>query len=161
MLRRDPVPWPSAYRMTSTGSMHSTHRAAPRYRRTHALACRGRSAMNERIDVLQADARGQVSRRVFLERATHLAVGPVVAPLGTGASARAKAQHPVAQTDGPESSLAKADDVRSTAITRHGAYLCLDLPPATARAATTGMEELIQRLEFRNEFDAPHTASDR
>ncbi|HMF95709.1 MAG TPA: hypothetical protein VKE96_15520 [Vicinamibacterales bacterium] len=114
------------------------------------------------IDLLQACERGEVSRRVFLERATQLAVGPVVAaPLDMTASVSASTQHPVAQTDGPESVLARADDVRSTAITRHGAYLCLDLPPATARAATTAIADLIQRLDFRNEFDAPHAPSDR
>src|SRR5262245_52208630 len=89
--------------------------------------------MSEWIDV-QACQRGQVSRRVFLERATQLAVGPVLAaPLDMTASASANAQPPVAQTDGPESSLARADDVRSTAITRHGAYLCLDLDRKSTR----------------------------
>lgn len=48
----------------------------------------------------------------------------------------------------------RADDVRSTEPIRHGAYLCLRVPPAVRRVvAALAVPELAGRLGLRNEFE--------
>ena len=47
----------------------------------------------------------------------------------------------------------RADDVRSTEAIRHGAYLCLSVPPGARRAASAApVPALADRLGLRNEF---------
>jgi len=49
----------------------------------------------------------------------------------------------------------RADDERSEHPTRHGAYLCLTVPPAARRAvAASDLTELARRLGLANEFEA-------
>jgi hypothetical protein len=48
----------------------------------------------------------------------------------------------------------RANDVQSTEPLRHGAYVCLGLPPgAAASAAAAPVPELADRLRLRNEFE--------
>ena len=48
----------------------------------------------------------------------------------------------------------RADDVRSTEAIRHGAYVCLRLPPGARQvAAGAAVPELADRLGLRNEFE--------
>lgn len=48
----------------------------------------------------------------------------------------------------------KANDVRSTDAVRHGAYVCLRVPPADRRAvASSDVDTLADRLGLRNEYE--------
>jgi len=48
----------------------------------------------------------------------------------------------------------RANDVRSTDVIRHGAYLCLSVQPGARRlAASAAVPELADRLGLRNEFE--------
>src|SRR5438309_10062627 len=48
----------------------------------------------------------------------------------------------------------RANDVRSTEIIRHGAYVCLRPPPSARRVvADAAVPDLAVRLGLRNEFD--------
>jgi len=49
----------------------------------------------------------------------------------------------------------RADDVQSSEPVRHGAYVCLTVPPgATGAASAAPVPELADRLRLRNEFEA-------
>jgi hypothetical protein len=49
----------------------------------------------------------------------------------------------------------RADDERSTAVTRHGAYLCLSVPAAArSAAARLAVPALVRRLGLGNEFES-------
>lgn len=49
----------------------------------------------------------------------------------------------------------KANDVRSTDALRHGAYLCVSVPPGARRAAAgAAVQALADRLKLQNEFTA-------
>jgi hypothetical protein len=48
----------------------------------------------------------------------------------------------------------RANDVRSTEVIRHGAYLCLSMPPGARRAAAgAAVQALADRFGLRNEFE--------
>jgi hypothetical protein len=48
----------------------------------------------------------------------------------------------------------RANDIRSTEAIRHGAYVCLSVPPnAQPLAAATAVQDLADRLGLRNEFE--------
>src|SRR5262245_304290 len=49
----------------------------------------------------------------------------------------------------------RASEVRSREALRHGAYVCLEVPPAARRAvAGLAVSALAERLGLRNEFEA-------
>src|SRR5262245_59649985 len=51
-------------------------------------------------------------------------------------------------------SAMRANDVRSTEATHHGAYVCLSVPPdARPVLASTAVPALADRLGLRNEFE--------
>lgn len=52
--------------------------------------------------------------------------------------------------------LMRTDDVRSTAVTRYGAYFSLGMEIGEARRVGPALKELVRQLDLRNEFEAPH-----
>ncbi len=55
--------------------------------------------------------------------------------------------------------LVHADDERSTSSTRHGAYLCLNLPTGVAAAGANAVADLVARFGLMNEFDGAHPST--
>ena len=99
------------------------------------------------------------TRRAFLERATRLAIGPTIATQIPGAHAGDRNGPFRGTQQRVDPVLLRADDVRSTAATRHGAYFALDLDVGAGKKIGPAMTDLIRRLDLRNEFDAPHPVS--
>jgi hypothetical protein len=116
--------------------------------------------MSEPFDQSPICGSAQVSRRTFLERATQLTVGPAIATQVLGAQTpgdqNSQASGAVSEVAAP---LQRADDVRSAAVTRYGAYFALTMEVGAAARIGPAIDDLIRRFDLRNEFDAPHPAT--